>query len=57
MQDIRCGKCRRLLMKTAERAIAGLLEIKCPRCGTINALRPIEPFPERPGEDRKRAAG
>ncbi|MBL6431652.1 MAG: Com family DNA-binding transcriptional regulator [Alphaproteobacteria bacterium] len=28
------------------------IEIKCPRCGTINALRPVEPQPERPGESR-----
>ncbi|WP_428700218.1 Com family DNA-binding transcriptional regulator [Stappia sp.] len=35
-------------MRTAARAICGTVEIKCPRCGTINSLRPIEPQPERP---------
>ncbi|WP_394701634.1 Com family DNA-binding transcriptional regulator [uncultured Roseibium sp.] len=47
MQEIRCGSCRRLLFKAAERAIADVIELKCPRCGTLNSLRPFEPFSER----------
>ncbi|WP_152509285.1 MULTISPECIES: Com family DNA-binding transcriptional regulator [unclassified Labrenzia] len=48
MNEIRCGSCRKLLMKSAERAIVGPVEVKCPRCGTLNNLRPLEPFSERP---------
>ncbi|MBC2858717.1 Com family DNA-binding transcriptional regulator [Stappia sp. 28M-7] len=47
MESIRCI-CRRLLMRAERYAICGVIEIKCPRCGTINALRPAEPQPERP---------
>ncbi|WP_425596057.1 Com family DNA-binding transcriptional regulator [Roseibium album] len=47
MKEIRCGTCRKLLMKSADRAIVGIIEIKCPRCGTMNSLRPLEPFSER----------
>jgi len=32
METIRCGKCHRLLAK----AQGGVIEIKCPRCGTLN---------------------
>ncbi|WP_425423409.1 Com family DNA-binding transcriptional regulator [Stappia stellulata] len=53
VESIRCASCRRLLMKAAPRAISDTIEIKCPRCGTINALRPVEPQPERAGESRK----
>ncbi|MAA97764.1 MAG: Com family DNA-binding transcriptional regulator [Stappia sp.] len=48
MESIRCANCRRLLMRAAARAISGTIEIKCPRCGTFNSLRPVEPEPERP---------
>ncbi|WP_208987150.1 Com family DNA-binding transcriptional regulator [Stappia sp. TSB10P1A] len=34
-------------MRASARAISGTIEVKCPRCGTINALRPAEPQPER----------
>ncbi|WP_412103569.1 Com family DNA-binding transcriptional regulator [Stappia stellulata] len=51
VESIRCASCRRLLMKAAPRAISDTIEIKCPRCGTINALRPVEPQPER--QERK----
>ncbi|WP_425090000.1 Com family DNA-binding transcriptional regulator [Stappia sp.] len=37
-------------MKARPRAISDTIEIKCPRCGTINALRPVEPQPERQDE-------
>ncbi|PVB59734.1 hypothetical protein DCO57_20670 [Labrenzia sp. 011] len=47
MNEIRCGSCRKLLMKSADRAIVGPVEIKCTRCGTLNNLRPIEPFSDR----------
>ncbi|MBB99202.1 MAG: Com family DNA-binding transcriptional regulator [Rhodobacteraceae bacterium] len=47
MESIRCASCRRLLMRAAARAISGIIEIKCSRCGTINSLRPAEPKPER----------
>ena len=47
VESIRCT-CRRLLMRAERHAICGVIEIKCPRCGTINALRPAEPKPERP---------
>ncbi|WP_150523074.1 Com family DNA-binding transcriptional regulator [Roseibium sediminis] len=50
MQEIRCGRCRKLLMKSEPAAIRGMVEVKCPRCGTMNSLRPVEPLPERPGE-------
>ncbi|MBU2652630.1 MAG: Com family DNA-binding transcriptional regulator [Bacteroidetes bacterium] len=50
MESIRCGntRCRALLFKAADNAIADLIEIKCRRCGTINSLRPApSPSPER----------
>lgn len=47
MESIRCGKCRALLLKAANDAIKGIVEIKCRRCGTLNSLRPPEPQPER----------
>ncbi|WP_142850876.1 Com family DNA-binding transcriptional regulator [Telmatospirillum sp. J64-1] len=47
MESIRCGSCRRLLAKAAAYQA---IEIKCPRCGTINRLMRAEsPAPERPG--------
>ncbi|QPC44646.1 Com family DNA-binding transcriptional regulator [Kaustia mangrovi] len=61
MESIRCGSCRRLLCRAAERAIAGVVEIKCPRCGTINSLRPTSPQPERrperPEKDKDACTG
>ncbi|MGS4886071.1 Com family DNA-binding transcriptional regulator [Roseibium sp. MB-4] len=55
MEEIRCGSCRRLLMKSAKNAIIGPVEIKCPRCGTLTSLRPLvpdqkEPVPKEPSE-------
>ncbi|SMH62542.1 zinc finger domain-containing protein [Azospirillum agricola] len=44
MEEIRCGSCRRLLA----RGTAEMLEIKCPRCGTMNHVRVMNPLPERP---------
>ncbi|WP_082702404.1 zinc finger domain-containing protein [Pseudacidovorax intermedius] len=35
MYEIRCGQCRRKLAM----ADAGSVEIKCPRCGTLNHWR------------------
>lgn len=44
MQVLRCGSCNRKLgMGEYSR-----LEIKCPRCGTLNQLRAVRPKPERP---------
>lgn len=40
---VRCASCRALLFKAAARAIAGVIEIKCRRCGTFNSLRPQSP--------------
>lgn len=34
MTEVRCGKCNRLLGK----GIPGNIEVKCPRCGTINTF-------------------
>lgn len=48
MENVRCGKCRALLFKARSGAIAGSIEIKCRRCGTINHLRPSEPATDRP---------
>ncbi|WP_435626995.1 Com family DNA-binding transcriptional regulator [Candidatus Ferrigenium straubiae] len=45
METIRCGKCSKLLAK----ASYSKLEIKCPRCGTLNQLRAESPKPERHG--------
>ncbi|WP_084407511.1 Com family DNA-binding transcriptional regulator [Maridesulfovibrio bastinii] len=40
--EIRCGKCNRLLaIGTAEN-----IEIKCPRCGTLNHVRATSPNKE-----------
>lgn len=47
----RCGKCSRLLFKMDENALTGTLSIKCPRCKTINILRPQSPQPKRPERD------
>ncbi|MBD8890884.1 Com family DNA-binding transcriptional regulator [Labrenzia suaedae] len=47
MNEIRCGSCRKLLMKAQQNAITGTIEIKCTRCGTLNNLRPVEPFSDR----------
>lgn len=43
MQEVRCGHCSRKL------AVAEYvrLDIKCPRCGTLNVLRAESPKPER----------
>ncbi|WP_150497158.1 zinc finger domain-containing protein [Roseibium aquae] len=52
MEEIRCGGCRKLLMKAAARAILGAIDIKCPRCGTMNCLRPAAAVPVKPAQDR-----
>lgn len=44
MESIRCGQCQKLLAKGTALA----LEIKCPRCGTINHMRTPSPLTERP---------
>ncbi|WP_010325173.1 Com family DNA-binding transcriptional regulator [Marinobacterium stanieri] len=52
MQEIRCANCRKLLAKAQFLA----LEIKCPRCRTINTLRAESPAPERhraPDQERQ----
>ncbi|WP_268799080.1 Com family DNA-binding transcriptional regulator [Pseudomonas huanghezhanensis] len=44
MEDIRCGQCCRKLA-----AVSGFVElqIKCPRCRTLNHLRATSLLPER----------
>ena len=44
MEIVRCGVCNR---KLAE-AIFTALSIKCPRCGTFNNLKAIEPLIRTP---------
>ncbi|TBV12743.1 Com family DNA-binding transcriptional regulator [Stutzerimonas kirkiae] len=44
MFDIRCGGCGRLLCRAAG---SYSLQIKCPRCRTLNHLKAPEP-PSRP---------
>lgn len=44
MEDIRCGGCHRLLAKAAD---FRRLQIKCPRCGTVNDMRTGSSEPER----------
>ncbi|NYZ17057.1 Com family DNA-binding transcriptional regulator [Azospirillum sp. RWY-5-1] len=54
MEEIRCGSCRRLLA----RGTANCLEIKCPRCGTINHVRATSSPSERPrASDSESALG
>lgn len=36
--DVRCYRCKRLLMKWQWSGLANI-EIKCPRCGTIDVIR------------------
>ncbi|WP_218119566.1 Com family DNA-binding transcriptional regulator [Roseospirillum parvum] len=43
VESIRCANCNKLLA----RAEFARLEIKCPRCGTVNHLRAQSPSPER----------
>lgn len=43
-KEIRCGHCNKLLGKGTARD----LEIKCPRCGTLNHVRDIIPCSEPP---------
>ncbi|QCM10920.1 Com family DNA-binding transcriptional regulator [Agrobacterium tumefaciens] len=47
MENIRCGNCAALLFKAAPKAIAGDIQIKCRRCGSLNHLRPVEPAQDR----------
>ncbi|AFJ02012.1 Mu-like prophage protein Com [Methylophaga frappieri] len=44
MIEVRCGDCGRLLA----RASFSRIEIKCPRCKTLNSLRAIEPPTQAP---------
>lgn len=44
MESIRCGTCRKLLARVEARAV----EIKCPRCGTLNHWKAESLPPERP---------
>ncbi|MCD6663521.1 MAG: Com family DNA-binding transcriptional regulator [Comamonas sp.] len=50
MQDVKCGRCSKLLARAE-----GTVEIKCPRCGCLNHWRAIEPqTPERPERHPKK---
>ncbi|MFN3748215.1 MAG: Com family DNA-binding transcriptional regulator [Sphingorhabdus sp.] len=44
-ESYRCSRCRALLFKADQDAIAAELEIKCRRCRSINILRPMRPAP------------
>lgn len=48
IMEIRCGSCGRLLAKGT-----GTIEIKCPRCRTINYVRAASPDKPREGEDKE----
>ncbi|MBF0284487.1 MAG: Com family DNA-binding transcriptional regulator [Magnetococcales bacterium] len=52
MEEVRCGKCGRLLGKAGGFTE---LEIKCPRCGTLNSIRAVSPSPERHGASLRKA--
>ncbi|MBV7457343.1 Com family DNA-binding transcriptional regulator [Acidovorax sp. sif1233] len=43
MQEVRCASCNR---KLAE-GLFQQLNIKCPRCGTLNSMRVENPSPSR----------
>ena len=43
LEEIRCGNCNKLLAKSC----CNQLEIKCPRCRTMNQIRTKSPKPER----------
>lgn len=44
MKEVRCGGCSRLLAKAEYVQI----EIKCPRCKTLNNLKATEPLNQAP---------
>jgi phage FluMu protein Com len=48
MIEVRCGDCGRLLAK----ASFSRIEIKCPRCKTLNSLKAIEPQTQAPESAR-----
>lgn len=52
METVRCGKCSKLFAK----ADFIQIEIKCPRCGTLNLVRAESPKPERPGASIRKEA-
>lgn len=45
METVRCGNCSKMLAK----ADFVQIEIKCPRCGTLNYVKAKSLEPERPG--------
>ncbi|WP_173085163.1 Com family DNA-binding transcriptional regulator [Fundidesulfovibrio magnetotacticus] len=51
MRDIRCGRCSKLLCKGS----VWELEIKCPRCHTLNHVRAASPSAEGHGASAKEA--
>lgn len=53
MRNVRCGSCSALLFRARQNAIANDIEIKCRRCGTLNHLRPCEPFSDRPERPKR----
>lgn len=44
MEEVRCGSCHKLLAKARYHR----LQIKCPRCGTLNDMRATEPQTRTP---------
>ncbi|AXS87148.1 Com family DNA-binding transcriptional regulator [Pseudomonas aeruginosa] len=53
MKEIRCGSCSRLLARAAG---AYSLQIKCPRCRTLNSLTATSCASERPRASTNRNA-
>ncbi|WP_173084457.1 Com family DNA-binding transcriptional regulator [Fundidesulfovibrio magnetotacticus] len=51
MREIRCGHCKRLLAKGSVVEI----EIKCPRCQTLNHVRAASPSTEGHGASAQEA--
>ncbi|WP_373388985.1 Com family DNA-binding transcriptional regulator [Pseudomonas alcaligenes] len=51
MKDIRCGGCDRLLARVGR---FDALQIKCPRCRTLNHLK-AESLPDAPSSARTEA--
>jgi len=47
IEEVRCGSCRKLLAKASCKRI----QIKCPRCGTLNDMRAVEPLTRTPSSD------
>ncbi|WP_183132521.1 Com family DNA-binding transcriptional regulator, partial [Pseudomonas savastanoi] len=38
LKDYRCGQCKKLLLRMGDYTV---LQIKCPRCGTLNHVKAV----------------